>query len=62
MAALLKDHWGATFAKKEVDFKDLNTWWKEDGYSFIPPAFTPSPPVPPAGPPPDPAWTLSVQH
>eukprot|EP00972_Heterocapsa_arctica_P082720 12188533-Heterocapsa_arctica.AAC.1 len=25
MATLLKDHWGATFAKKEVDFKDLNT-------------------------------------
>eukprot|EP00972_Heterocapsa_arctica_P081877 12066468-Heterocapsa_arctica.AAC.1 len=62
MAALLKYHWGDTFAKKDVDFKDLDTWWKDDGYSFKPEVIDP-PPVTAAAPQtPDRAWTLTVEH
>eukprot|EP00972_Heterocapsa_arctica_P024328 3588808-Heterocapsa_arctica.AAC.1 len=62
MAALLKDHWGSTFAKKDVDFKDLDSWWKDDGYSFKPEGADPTPVA--ADPPqiPDPAWTFTVEH
>eukprot|EP00972_Heterocapsa_arctica_P001804 258646-Heterocapsa_arctica.AAC.1 len=62
MAELIKEHWSATFSKKDVDFKDLDTWWKEDSYSFntdgaIPPPREPAPPLTP-----DPTWALTVEH
>jgi hypothetical protein len=62
MASLLKDHWGKTFSKKEVDFKDLDAWWQEDGYSFRDNLADPPPDSPPTLPTPDPAWTLTVDH
>eukprot|EP00972_Heterocapsa_arctica_P080851 11916573-Heterocapsa_arctica.AAC.1 len=62
MASLLKDHWGSTFSKKEVDFKDLDSWWKGDGYSFTKSKDPSPPPASPGHPTRDPAWTLSVQH
>eukprot|EP00972_Heterocapsa_arctica_P006805 994235-Heterocapsa_arctica.AAC.1 len=62
MAAFLKELWGATFSKKDVDFKDLDTWWKEDSYSFTSGADKPT--VRDTTPPltPDPTWALTVEH
>eukprot|EP00972_Heterocapsa_arctica_P047751 7043150-Heterocapsa_arctica.AAC.1 len=62
MAGLLKYHWSETFSRKEVDFKDLDAWWKDDGYTFNP-DHTPTPPHgPPPAVTPDPIWALTVEH
>eukprot|EP00972_Heterocapsa_arctica_P024155 3561011-Heterocapsa_arctica.AAC.1 len=62
MAGLLKEHWSATFSKKDVDFKDLDSWWKEDGYSFEPAGVESSPQEPSPSQTPDHAWALTVEH
>eukprot|EP00972_Heterocapsa_arctica_P094663 13957794-Heterocapsa_arctica.AAC.1 len=56
MAGLLKEHWADTFSKKQVKFKDLDTWWSEDPYTS-PSSHKPTPEAPV-----DPAWTLTVDH
>eukprot|EP00972_Heterocapsa_arctica_P070519 10417061-Heterocapsa_arctica.AAC.1 len=62
MGELLKEHWSATFSKKEVDFKDLDSWWKEDSYSFDPDGLQSSPQEPPPPPSHDHSWALTVEH
>eukprot|EP00972_Heterocapsa_arctica_P070911 10477280-Heterocapsa_arctica.AAC.1 len=62
MAELLKEHWSATFSNKDVDFKDIDSWWKEDGYSFTKDGPNPSLQDPAPPPIPNHTWALTVEH